>query len=111
MQSEKQPDFAQPDKLKSDHLTVPIADNNESDNKMVEDQVSDIEEASAGSKEPVYRYDNAKYREIISHLKTVVTVSVISLLILGGAYYLELEKNWVEKANREIKSFLAHSFI
>jgi len=49
------------------------------------------------------QYDQAKYQEIISNLKTVLAVSLLCLIIVGILYYWELKMDWVFTINQKIK--------
>lgn len=48
-------------------------------------------------------FDKAKSREIYSHLRTVITVSISCLVILGALYYFERQHDWVNGINLHIK--------
>lgn len=42
-------------------------------------------------------FEESKSQEIISHLKTVMTVSILCLILVGSLYFLELRVRWVEQ--------------
>ena len=51
-------------------------------------------------------FEEIKSKEIISHLKTVLLVSLICLLMVGGLYFLEQKIHWVNDINLNIKGLI-----
>lgn len=41
--------------------------------------------------------DKLKFQEILTHLKTVMLVSILCLAIVGSLYFLELKIHWVDQ--------------
>lgn|GEM_PF-2217285 len=51
-------------------------------------------------------FDEAKSKEIRRNLRTVMTVSVGCLIILGILYYFESQNDWVSLVNTDISEFM-----
>lgn len=52
-------------------------------------------------------FNEEKSKEILGNIKTVMTVSVACLVILGILYYFESQNDWVDLVNTKINEFMA----
>lgn len=53
-------------------------------------------------------FDKDKSKEIFHHVRTVMTVSVVCLMILGVLYYFERQNDWVNSINIEVNDLMAN---